>query len=709
MKDKNSNKIRIAIYGTSFLLLVAIVPWLIAYVPLMGAAIKNQSMDAFGTAAHEWLERGYLTNMATVIASKQLLIGSGLVILLAMLGLMLWLGTSVLARRDVNARGANKFGPPAAGHGEFGNARWQTEKEMAQSTTVWEPDKSSRPKVGGIVLGVENTNGKEKYYLSSDDTHTLIVGTTRSGKGRRILFQSIWELAKTEESMVFTDPKGELYLSTKEYLEAQGYKVIAMNYREPEKSAYWNPMSRVIDYVKAEDMSNAEQAARDIADGLVDSNQSHTGDRFWNDTAKSVITALIMMLAVEADDDLQKHLYGVSTLLGKYGRPDDFDRVPLQMLIDKLPLEHPSQRAFYTVGIASEKTRASIYASALTAIQLFADRKIGSITSKTDHDFKDVARKKTAVFLVIPDERSTYNVLATIYINQLYQALIELANESGGRLERRVNFILDEFGNLPAIPQFDSKMTVAGGRGMRFTVVVQAIQQLEKLYDKASDTIKGNCHTWMYLLTAEMKTAEEIEKRLGKYTISTTSSGMSAQYGGAAFRPSSTSNTSLTGRSLVMATDLTQWKAEDGSIILRVREFPARFPTPDLSELRANKDLGLGNKEETAKTILQRDNALPLKKITTPKVWLPELGKFKTKYKLDEYEDETLETAPVEPVGKEVVREEQENPQEPFMTETDSAAQADEMAAEAAEQEAKKIAAENDVLKKKSTRIFGVG
>lgn len=41
-----------------------------------------------------------------------------------------------------------------------------------------------------------------------EDEHTLIIGTTGSGKTRRIIYPAIWTLAKAGESMILTDPKG---------------------------------------------------------------------------------------------------------------------------------------------------------------------------------------------------------------------------------------------------------------------------------------------------------------------------------------------------------------------------------------------------------------------------------------------------------------------------------------------------------------------
>lgn len=545
-------------------------------------------------------------------------------------------GSPLLMSREKTKKG--QYGPPAAGAHEHGSARFQTKKERHESVTIWDPAKTD-PVAGGVVLGVDRDNGREKYNLATDDTHTLILGTTGSGKTRRTIFQTIYANARAGDSMVLADPKGELYLSCKPYLESLGYDVVAMNFRDPAKSHAWNPLHKVVDAALKGDTATASLTAQEIAVALVNASQPKTHDSFWTTTAAGAITAVALYLALEAPSMEQKHLYGVYTMLGRLGRPvadPDSplrDRIPLTDLMDTLPVTHPAAAAWLTAGIASERTQASIFTSALASLQVFADPNIASITggvgSRPRHDMRAVAEKPTAVFLVIPDEREVYNVLAAIYIRQLYQTLIEVANERGGRLDRRVSFILDEFGNIPAIPGFAQMLTVARGRGVRFILAIQGINQIEDLYHKSSGTILGNCHTWIYLSTSHSQTTEMLEKMLGRYTIQTRSGGVSQRVD--LFSPldpnrgaQSSHNESLAGRPLLMADEIGRWDPNDGAIVIRTRQLPATFPAPDLSLLRANTDFGLSDQRTTTATLRERDAAVKQYPLSLPPVWLPQ-------------------------------------------------------------------------------------
>lgn len=482
-------------------------------------------------------------------------------------------------------------GPNAAGSGQHGTSRWQTEKETDSTTTVWNISKP-QPKKGGIVLGMKNTGNDKKVWLSTDDTHNLIIGTTRSGKTRKCIMPTIWELAKTGESMVLSDPKGELYDRTSKYLKDNGYEIVLVDFRNPRRGNRWNLIKPVVDAVRKgkngdiNEMAIASEYAWDIAHAIV-YQRPQTGEPIWADGAESVIASLILLTAMEADEDNKKHMTSVYQTLYTLGCcSEDEDFPPIVDYINSLPASHPARAAFAAATLAPGRTRASFFTGVAASLRLFADPSIAYLTSVQDHNLADVGKRKTAVFLIIPDERATRHVLASLYIDQTYQALVDLANENRGRLPIRVNFILDEFGNLPAITDFDKKITVAGGRGMRFTLVIQDLGQLKERYKASAQTITGNCHTWVYILTTDIETAKVISQKTGRYTVETES--YSSQIRG--HDVSSGSSHNLAGRELLLPDEILRWP-DEMALVLRARQYPARLPMPDLSKWPADREL----------------------------------------------------------------------------------------------------------------------
>ena len=485
-------------------------------------------------------------------------------------------------------------GPEAAGHGEHGTSRLQTAKEIDLTSTVWFTNTS--PKKGGAVLGMTpyatHSTKKlneifHKVWLDTEDTHTLLIGTTRSGKSRRNIMPAIWTNGKAGESMIVTDPKGELYKRTQSYLRDKGYNIVLLDFRTPTRGNHWNPMDGVNEAIQKGDVSRASKVAWDIASMI--SPVPTRGDDIWANGTQSVLAATILAVSMEADSDSKKHLGSVYQMLIELGKPILLKKqtfVPLNYYFSNLPTGHIAKSAFGTAALAPTGQRGSFYTGAAAKLRLWSDPNIAFMTSKQDHDMQRFGEEKTAVFLVIPDEETTYHVLASLYINQAYQALISSASKNEDRLKIRTNFLLDEFGNLPVIPNFDTKITVSLGRGIRFTLVVQSIDQLRNHYRDSVKTILGNCHTWIYLLTTDQETAEEVSKRTGNYTIESEGTSSTVQQKG--YTRGFSSGT--TKRALFDSNEILRWP-KDKALVLRARQYPAVMYSPDLSEWQADLDL----------------------------------------------------------------------------------------------------------------------
>ena len=140
--------------------------------------------------------------------------------------------------------------------------------------------------------------------------------------------------------------------------------------------------------------------------------------------------------------------------------------------------------------------------------------------SYSDFDMRSIGEKKTAVFLIIHDEKTTYHSLLTVFLKQCYETLVEVAQTNGGKLSYRTNFILDEFANMPPLSDVDSMVSAARSRDIRFTFIIQNFSQLNDVYGKeVAETLKGNCGNLIYLISTEMAALEEISKMCGEVKV----------------------------------------------------------------------------------------------------------------------------------------------------------------------------------------------
>ena len=102
-------------------------------------------------------------------------------------------------------------------------------------------------------------------------------------------------------------------------------------------------------------------------------------------------------------------------------------------------------------------------------------------------------------------------------MKQVYETLIASAQEHGGKLPVRTNFLLDEFANMPPLKDVTTMITAARSRRIRFTMIIQNFAQLDQVYGKENaETIRGNCGNTIYLITTELKALEEISKMCGE-------------------------------------------------------------------------------------------------------------------------------------------------------------------------------------------------
>lgn len=465
---------------------------------------------------------------------------------------------------------------------------------------------------GGIVMGMDRIGGKElgeppeRLYYISEDTHTLTIGATRSGKTRCLVIQSICLLGLAAESLVISDPKAELFHYTSEFLKKLGYEVICLDFKNPEKSTRYNLLQPVIDAVNAGNMERAEMYAWDITNILVGDDVSN--EKIWENGEKSTIAAAILCVVVDNKKRPEyQNLTNVYWFIAEMSKSVG-GKTPMSEYMKKLPSSHPARALMSIAEVAPSRTKGSFDTSALTTLRLFTSRSVYSVTHKSDYNISEIGRKKQALFMILPDEKTTYYPIASLMVSQLYELLVRQSDQRGGRLERRVNFVLDEFGNFTKLTDFTNKLTVAGGRGVRFNLFLQSFEQLTQKYDKETAAIvKSNCQTWIYLQADDKETLQEVCDKLGKYT--TSAYQLSSQHG-RYVNPSSSHSISLVARELLTTDEIR--RIQRPSQIVISRSHPAMMNAPDLSQWYFNRMCGLGGKEHNRKVREAREAARPV-------------------------------------------------------------------------------------------------
>ena len=102
-----------------------------------------------------------------------------------------------------------------------GYSRWAKEKEIKEELECVKIQQK-RSKTAGVPLVLN----KDEMWVDNSEYHSLEIGATGSGKTQTVILPLVHSLAKARESMIITDPKGEIYEKTSVMLRKKGYQIL---------------------------------------------------------------------------------------------------------------------------------------------------------------------------------------------------------------------------------------------------------------------------------------------------------------------------------------------------------------------------------------------------------------------------------------------------------------------------------------------------
>lgn len=491
-------------------------------------------------------------------------------------------------------------------------AHFQTDKEISNNFKTVDYNSLSTKEIEGIPIIAEEN--KKNYKITfSKPAHTMIIGTTGSGKTTTFINPTIQILSNTQNkpSMLISDPKGELYSLHAKSLIKRGYDVKVLDLRNPYCSIRWNPLERPFEmyqkmlslddcvkvneeegyyifedkiYYDEEEKNAAVQVRKqEIFDEVYeDLNDvcsvlcpvTNKSEPIWESGAKNFILAICLAMLEDSENPalgMTKEKFNFYNIM-KIATNTQED---CEDLIDYFKNRSPIAKSVSLskqVLDASDKTRGSYLSTIFDKLSIFSDMSICSLTSANEIDFGDIATKPTALFLQIPDEKETRHTLAAMVILQAYKGLVAKANTYPDlSLPRSVYFLLDEFGNLPKIHKLEQMITVGRSRKIWLSLVVQSYAQLAKVYDeKTADIIKSNCNIQIFIGTTDLKTIEEFSKKCGNFSIIQRNVSFSSSNDGVG------SSVSVKERPLVYPTELQQLNSPNnmGNAIVNIFGFP---------------------------------------------------------------------------------------------------------------------------------------
>ena len=288
-----------------------------------------------------------------------------------------------------------------------------------------------------------------------------------------------------------------------------------MNFRNPQNGNAWNPLGLPYTLYKEGNTDKAIELLDDLAKNILYDENSK--DPYWENAGADYFSGLALGLFEDAKpEEVNLNSMNLMSSLGeeRFGGPNN------NYIKEYFNGKDPSKPAYINASgtvFTAEETKQGVLSTFKQKVKIFSSRdNLSEMLSYSDFDMKEIGRKRTAVFMIVQDEKKTLHPLATIFIKQCYETLIDVAQESGGKLPYRTNFILDEFANMPPLKDVTTMVTAARSRLIRFTFIIQNYAQLTQVYGKENaETIKGNCNI-TYLISSELQALEEISKMCGE-------------------------------------------------------------------------------------------------------------------------------------------------------------------------------------------------
>lgn len=394
-----------------------------------------------------------------------------------------------------------------------GYSKWASDKDIKTDKNIVKVRTiDDHIEAAGVALV---NNGKE-MWVDNGEYHNLIIGSTGSGKTECVVKPLVNLLSKKGESMVITDPKGEIYQYCGEYLKKQGYNIVILNFRDPEKGNSWNPLALPYMYYKQGNQDKATELLEDVSLNILYDKSEGGDSTFWQKSAADYFSGLTMGLFMDAKEK-EVNLNSIN-FMSTVGEERRGTKTYIQEYFNLKGEASPAYIFASNTINAPNETKGGILSTFRQKIRLFSTKEnLSEMLSYSDFDMRDIGNKKTAVFMIIHDEKKTYHGLMTIFIKQCYETLIDCAQANGGKLTYRTNFILDEFANMPPLKDVDSMVTAARSRAIRFSFIIQNFAQLNDVYgEEVAQVIKGNCGNLIYLISTELKALEEISKMCGE-------------------------------------------------------------------------------------------------------------------------------------------------------------------------------------------------
>lgn len=543
------------------------------------------------------------------------------------LGLLLWLFSNKNGNvyKSKTVKLTDKIiVPNFVGQGQYGTSWWMSIKDLKKLFNENVINKSlpcEEIKINnaGVVVNYEIGKKQDNVICINKNLHTILIGASGSGKSRSVVIPTITALSTSDkpQNMFISDVKGELYSYTAENLKKRGYNVYVLDFINPKKSNRFNFLDPIIMATEKGDIPLAESMTSDLVSVLVPDNTGGKSEPIWRNGEQSIIKTGIMAVVLDNLGHREKQtLSNVYYFISEMFAEREDGEMLIDLYMEDKEANNPIKKFYAVASTAPSRTRGSFVTSALSTLQIFINEYIDNITCKSDFTFEEFEKHKTAIYVLLPDDKTTNNKLVSIMVQQIYTALVDLSRQNGGELKNKFHFILDEFSNFTKIDSFETMLTVSRSRNILYLVCIQSFGQIDRIYGKEGTQNFMDNSTLLYLKTNSIDTANKISEKLGTYTAQAYSESSNTNIK----NNSSSSSMSLISRK-VLTSDEVLRISNPYAILMLGGEKPYLCHLPDMSKTVFNKINEMGDEAHNLKLRMKREENRKEKEMCKSTLW----------------------------------------------------------------------------------------
>lgn len=494
-------------FGTAFVLVAAAIVWSLAYAAVTGFAFKTPALLSALTKTDPFVAYKHAVYYwPSAAVQRNALVAAGITAALFVAG---WI--SLFVWRSPTPYGDARF----ARGGDLFRANLHSKE--------------------GLILGWHGST----LLRNDDPRHPLVVGPTRSGKGRGFVIPN---LLAWQGSAIVLDIKHENFRETAGARRAAGDDVFMVAPGSARSHCY-NPL----DFVrrgpeKITDLTN-------VAHFLIP--DPRHGEAIWSQKARDLFVGILgyVLESKEVPDDART----IRTALRLLSTGRDIGAV-LKAIVqaESETLSSFVVGRFNQIVAEPPDTRGSVLANLTTALAPWDNQLIAGVTSRSDFDIRLLRRKRMTIYIgPPPSDLESYRSLIRLLVQQVHDALMRELPGEEDRFD--VLVMLDEFRQLQRMDAIVEKIPISAGYGFRMALIIQNLSQLDEIYGKATrEGIVANCALKLFVSVDDLATANYVSDQLGNRTITTTTTSIR----GTGFGHDRSVSKSLTGVPLMRADEV---------------------------------------------------------------------------------------------------------------------------------------------------------